>query len=317
MTTDRELQRLLDRWLEDGPVEVADRVIDDVADRIERVPQRPTWRASRRFDPMTSPLKLAVAAAIVVAVGLATIYVVQPSRPSIGGQPTVPPSASPSPAASSSPTSAVQCEDNLAGCEGPLAAGEHQSSQFDPTFTFTTPDGWRNVIDQSAIYKLHPSSGDPYVLLWSDASIALQDAACSATPDPTKGRKAADWIEMLTTHPGLVASAPVNIDVGGREAGQQVELALDPDWTTTCPQHDGPHVSFLTQAIRGEAAEYGLGGTERVLVTVVDIGRRTVVILSYGPVDPDSFASSTQAVHAIIASFRFTCTIEVGPCGAP
>jgi hypothetical protein len=317
MTTDRALQRLLDRWLEDGPIEVADRVIDNIADRIDRVPQRPAWRASRRFDPMTSPLKLALAAAIVVAVGLSTVYLLSPSGPDVGGRPANSPSASPSPPPSRSPSPTVQCEDDLAGCAGPLAAGEHQSSQFDPTFTFTTPDGWRNVIDQGPIYKLDPPSGYPYLLLWSDASIALQDASCSATPDPTKGRKAADWIETLTTHPGLVASPPVNIDLGGRSAGQQVELALDPDWTETCPQHDGPYVSFLSQPMRGEASEYGLGRTERVLVAVVDIGQRTVVILSYGPVDAASFATSTQAVRAIIASSHFTCGIAVGPCGSP
>jgi hypothetical protein len=121
---------------------------------------------------------------------------------------------------------------------------------------------------------------------------------------------------MLTTHPGLVASAPISVDVGGREMAQQVELALDPGWTATCPQHDGPHVSFLTQQIAGRASEYGLGGNERVLVTAVDIGRRTVVIESYGPADPESFATSTQSVRALIASFRFRCTLNDGPCGA-
>ena len=41
---ERDIERLLDRWFADGPTEVADRVIDEVADRIDRQPQRPAWR---------------------------------------------------------------------------------------------------------------------------------------------------------------------------------------------------------------------------------------------------------------------------------
>jgi hypothetical protein len=316
MTDDRELGRLLDRWFEDGPIEAADRVIDVVADRIGRQPQVPAWRATRRFRPMFNSIKLVGAAAgVVVAAGLA-LYMLGTPGGSGGHTPSPSAVATPSASVASSPAASITCEDDLAGCAGPLAAGEHQSSQFSPGLSYATPDGWRNVIDTASIFKLDPSSAYPYILAWGDASIALQDAECSATPDPTRGRKAADWIAMFTSHPGLDASGPVSVEMFGNTA-QQVEIALHPGWTAVCPQHSGPYVEFLTQSVSGTPSEYGLGSTERVLVTVVDIGRRTVVILAYGPVAPETFATSMQSVRSIIASFRFSCTVADGPCGTP
>ena len=323
MTQDRDIERLLDRWLAEGPTQVADRVFDDAVERLDRQRQRPAWLLRRELS-VSSPLKVALTAAVAaVAVAFVGLGLARPSGPGSNG---VTPDASSSAAHSIRPSSSpslapVSCEDNLPGCAGPLTAGTHRSIQFEPGFTYETVGAtgdWLNVIDVPAVFKIDQAvPGAPYALLWSDASIAVQDASCSATPDPSKGRKAADWIAMLTSHPGLVATTPVDIDVGGRRPAQQVELVLDPGWTATCPQRVGPHVSFLTQPIDGSAAEYGLGGSERVLLTVVDIGRRTIVIESYGPVDPALFASSTRSVRTLIASFRFTCSLNDGPCGSP
>ena len=54
MTRDRDLEQLLDHWLDDGPSEVADRVFDAVGDRIARQRQRPAWRLSWR-NPSCTP----------------------------------------------------------------------------------------------------------------------------------------------------------------------------------------------------------------------------------------------------------------------
>ena len=47
MTQQRDIERLLDHWFADGSSVAPDRVIDVVADRIERQPQRPAWRLER------------------------------------------------------------------------------------------------------------------------------------------------------------------------------------------------------------------------------------------------------------------------------
>ena len=44
MTSERDIERILDLWFADGPTQAPDRVLDVVADRIGRQPQRPAWR---------------------------------------------------------------------------------------------------------------------------------------------------------------------------------------------------------------------------------------------------------------------------------
>ena len=69
--------------------------------------------------------------------------------------------------------------------------------------------------------------------MWSDAAIVDQDDQCGTNADPSLGRRAADWIEFVTSHPGLDASEPVSVDFG-TVTGQQVELAVTEGSTTTC-----------------------------------------------------------------------------------
>ena len=89
MKHERDIDRLLDRWLIDGPTEVSDRVVLDVADRIEHQPQRPAWRFLRRPTPMTSSARWAavlVAIALIAVVGFAVFG--RTSESSIGGKAT-------------------------------------------------------------------------------------------------------------------------------------------------------------------------------------------------------------------------------------
>jgi len=95
MNEDRDLDRLLDAWFAEGPVQVADRVVAGTADRIARQRQLPAWRLrSWRFPTMSTPLKL-------VAIGAALLAVLVGGAVFMGGgtpPPTPPPAASPAPA---------------------------------------------------------------------------------------------------------------------------------------------------------------------------------------------------------------------------
>ncbi len=95
MTHERDIDRLLDLWLIDGPTEVSDRVVLDVADRIERQPQRPAWRFPRRPTIMSNSVRWAaviVALALMAVVGFAVL-----GRPSDSGIIGVSPSDSSAP----------------------------------------------------------------------------------------------------------------------------------------------------------------------------------------------------------------------------
>ncbi len=306
MTRERDIEHLLDTWFRDGPTEAPDRIVDAVADRIGRQSQRPAWRLEWRHVHMTSTVKLATALAAVAIVAFLGWRFLPGSSGGVGGDPA--PSSSPSASASPSILSSstpVACEDDLAGCAGPLAAGNHRSNRLVPAISFETPANWKNVIDLPALYKIDPPGfGSPNILVWADAAISDQATNCSPEPDPDLGRTAADWIAFVTSHPGLDASEPVDVDFDGR-TGQQVEVTVAADWTATCPNHEGPYVMFLTQTVDGQRAEYGVPSDQRLLLTVVDVAGRTLVIESYGPIAADAFASSIGPARDIIASFRF------------
>jgi hypothetical protein len=96
MTTQRELNRLLDAFFTEGTTELADRVIDAALDTIDHTPQRRAGGLPRRIQAMPLLTRLAAAAAIgVLAVGGALFLSRAPSD--VGSQsPTPPVSASPS-----------------------------------------------------------------------------------------------------------------------------------------------------------------------------------------------------------------------------
>jgi TRAP-type C4-dicarboxylate transport system substrate-binding protein len=102
MTHERDIDRLLDRWLGDGATEAPDRVLDVVTARIERQSQRPAWRFLLREVPVSVNARaalVAVVAVVVIAVAVAGFSAFgRISNPAvIGASPT--PSSSPTQAA--------------------------------------------------------------------------------------------------------------------------------------------------------------------------------------------------------------------------
>ena len=102
MTHERDIERLLDYWLSDGPTQSPDRVMDVVADRIERQPQRPAWRLDWRHTTMTPTLKFGAAIAAVIVIGIVGFGLFRGGGDSAVGAPGAGSSARPTPAAPSS-----------------------------------------------------------------------------------------------------------------------------------------------------------------------------------------------------------------------
>lgn len=312
-----DVELVLREWLADDRDIAPDRILVVVADRIARQPRRPAQRLPWR-PFMNTQLKLlaGLAAAVVVAV---VGYNLLPRQPGAGSNPTPSPTPIASSTASSTP---IECEDGLEGCSGMLPGGPHRSKNLVPPLAFETTGGsWKNVIDIADVYKIDSASdltpGYPYILVWTNASIVEQANPCSTDPDPSLGRAQADWIEFVTSHPGIVATDPVDVSFDGITA-RQVELSVADDWVQTCPNHDGPYVMLLTQRVGDQIAEYGLPSDERLLLTVVNVGQRTAVIQSYGPKDQAAFDAAMEPIKAIIASFRMCGpAIGAGPCGGP
>jgi len=227
--------------------------------------------------------------------------------------------ASPSPSGITSPGT-VECEDDLAGCAGRLAGGEHRSVHFAPKLIYTTPAGWTNSIDTASIFKLDPPSGTgPSILIWTDVDIADQTTTCDPVARPGAGSAAKDWVAFLTTHPGLETTDPVQVDFHGSQdtGGQSVDVTVAADWTAVCPGGSEPTVALIAHRIEPKAM-YGVAASERLRLTILDVRGETVVIEVYGPKDAQRFRSTVAIAQNVIDTFRFGCGPSVPrPCGAP
>lgn len=68
MTRDQDIERVLDRWFTEGPTQMPNRFLDDTLDRIDGAPQHRLARLQTRLPTMHPNLRLAAAAAVVLAV---------------------------------------------------------------------------------------------------------------------------------------------------------------------------------------------------------------------------------------------------------
>lgn len=331
MTQDRDLETLLDGWFSDGPIHVADRVLDDVSRQIARQPQRPAWRLRPwRFPSMTPSARLALAAMAIVAVTTGLFIAIRPPTvgPGVVGSSTpsmtLAPSASTMPRPSLSPGAAA-CENDLSGCAGALAAGIHGSSHFGPRLIhYVTPAGWTNSIDTPTIYKLDAPQGAASILLWADVSVEDQTPTSCEPGAKGPGRAsppAAAWVSYLTTLPGLVTTTPAAVDFRGTrdEGTTSLDITMDPAWTQTCPGRTDPEVLFIAHTTPPLAA-YGVGPADKLRLVVFDTasyGPHTVLIEVYGPLDNAGFSETVRITREVMDTFVFGCGpgAGYGPCG--
>jgi TolB protein len=103
MSDDRTFERNARAWLELGPTDAPDRVVEDALFEIDTTPQERDLRIPWRLPTMNPLFRLAAAAVVgVLAVG-ATLFILRPAIPGAGGNSTPSPSlasVSPTPEAS-------------------------------------------------------------------------------------------------------------------------------------------------------------------------------------------------------------------------
>jgi hypothetical protein len=98
MTTQREVERLLDSFFAPNGDEVADWVIDAALSEIEHTPQRRVLDVPWRPNTMNPFVRLAVAAAAIVIVAGGALYLFSPGNQGVGG-----PTPAPSPTTTGEP----------------------------------------------------------------------------------------------------------------------------------------------------------------------------------------------------------------------
>ena len=254
MNNDRDLNRLLDAWFAEGPVQVADRVIDGTANRIARQRQTPAWRLrSWRFPTMSTPLKLVlIGAALVAALAAGAVFVG-------GGGRIMAPAPSPSPTPVPSPLP-----------NGSLAAGTYAAHPVPGmTWTITVPDGWTGQDDWFLSYDVAPdvhsvSVGGPT----ENESVPTDSCAASGTK---AAASVEEFVAAVQARDDWTVSAPVDVTVGGYP-GSRIDVEVPAD--ATCA--NGSDYMVLAMP---DGQGYRADGPDRIFrLWIVDIDGKPIVI---------------------------------------
>jgi len=276
-------------------------VIDDVADRIEREPQRPAWRLPWR-SPMNANYKLIAAAAAVLAVAVAG-YNLLPRQPSVGGISTPSPTASPT----ASPTSTA-----VPLPEGTLTGGRYRLKPLPdlPSMSLEAdvPAGWSGARSENLISP--GSDSNTGILIGFMAVDGLFSDACHWDVDGTQsaqhgdvvvGPMVADLVTAMKANTSYTSSAATPVTIGGFD-GQMIELQLPGnDVIPTCDRRPGETTGDYFVFPNGY---YAQGPNSRWDLYILDVGgTRLITMVSIAEGTPEADIAAAQA---IVESFTFS-----------
>lgn len=222
MTRDRDIERVLDRWLSEGPTHMPDNFFEVVFDRIDRVPQRRLAGLQTRFLAMNANIRLAAAAAIIVVIaGVGAFSISQ--RTSVGVTP------SPTPVVTAAPTPTFS-----------LLPAALRHRWIGPTRTVTgmspAPLGAGVVLTGTSISF---DGGDPAIssALFSTTTAVGPDQLRAVLNSPESGCASGDvgtYRYVLSAGGGYLTLAAINDPCRARSQ------AISGDWErSACPNTNG------------------------------------------------------------------------------
>lgn len=294
MNTERDTERLLRQWLDEGPNRAADRLLETVEGRIDRQRQRPAWRLNWRDIFMNRTIGSFAAGMALVAVALIGYNVVAGRGTDNGGvggpaEPSPLAVASPSPMTSSPP-----------GSEAPAAGDEGIAISF----VGSLPEGWSH--DGGSF--MHAEDAEIEIL--QNRSVMSTIPECIYGPAPGIGTTATDVVNALATREGLDVAGPEPVQVDGL-SGQVLDLRLAEDWTGACPwwEEENPGIPMVPTFGAFDEKNYWLfsavAGDELVRLYVLEApAGGNVVIVANAP-NTEQWAANEGDISSIIAGIQF------------
>ena len=279
MNESRDFDRLLDAWFAEGPVQVADRVIDDTANRIARQRQTPAWRLrSWRFPPMSTPIKL-------VTIGAALLAVLVGGAVFMGGG-SAPPAPTPTPAPTPAPTPSP-----MALKAGPLEPGTYLVRPFADiplTWTVTVPAGWSGFEDWGIVGPELPGNVGTALVMADKIGVPADSCRAEGTP---AAATVDEFIESIQARDDWVVSDPVDIAVGGY-TGRRINIELPAD-VGTC----GANTDYFVTAEGGKGGFYAQAPSNQFTFWALDVeGTPKVLMRSTFAAVPAHEISDTDAM---------------------
>lgn len=303
MSSDRNVARVVESWLEEGPTVLPDRVLDAVEARLPATHQRRAGWLARRVPIMSSnTFRFGLAVAVVIVVAIVG-YQLLPSGGTGGPQATPTPTVAPTVAATASPSptpvSAAfpRLGEVPTGRTSMILAGVRLSMDF-PTAGWVSNGQWG--IDKGDPQATTADSAS--FIFWpeSAADNVYSDPCAKTKLNPPAGPSAAELAAAMAEIPGLeLVSAPSAVTVGGQPA-QHVVLRV-PD-TIGCAPNDFFLWYDADFPASGNARYAGNIG-ETIYAWIIEVNGATVFI------DASTWAGSTpeavQEVQQIVDSIRF------------
>jgi hypothetical protein len=297
MSNERDVNRIVRSWLEEGVSALPDRVLDTVLDQLPATPQRRAPWPVRRFGEMNSFTKFAVAAAAVALVAFVGLRLL-PGEGNIGSVPS--PSASTAPSASPttpSPIASPSASNVPAEFPGELPAGSYTVAPFssgvgmchvppqsgctetdaDNTIrvTITVPDGWSGIDTAVWLEENKPPSGA--ALGFARGGWLLSDPCKYIATDVPVGPTVADFVDAVAEHPILDTTAPVDVTLGGY-AGKYFDLQVPADISNCELEPGNPDAGPIYRP--WEPGIYAQGPGHRWHLWVLDVDGVRVVVQS-------------------------------------
>jgi hypothetical protein len=285
MSNERDVNRIVRSWLEEGVTALPDRVLDNVLDQIPATHQRrPLW-AVRRLPGMNSPIRLAVVAAAVLVVAVLGLNFL----PRQGGVGVPPLTASPGPQSSPASTPKASAVPSPSGTRGALnqldmgttlKPGTYRADSFTVPFSITFASEWTaqtlNARD-ATFAEVDPADSGRWAA-WIRVNLADNVYAdpCQAGHGPVKLAvpTTVDGTMTAITHmAGFTRGAITDVVVAGY-AGKHVVLKNSID-TTLCT-YGGlvPMWTWDGGSLTGAATNSGAVDE----IWVIDVGGKPVII---------------------------------------
>lgn len=187
----------------------------------------------------------------------------------------------------------------------PLPAGPQVTSAFQPSVSFTLPEGWEKPLDTDLMVTLRPAGSEVDTLnLFRDARAALQADDCARGIEPGVGATSSELAAWIQEQPGLVVSSPALASLGGLR-GVAIDVAIRDGWTASCPFANGNPTVPLITGPSGASYHWVAYGDEKLRMYILDLPDGGTVTVMVDTVLGDQFGTLLAAAAPIVRSMEF------------